>query len=87
MTGSLINVKRHLVGAEDVGQSERVDAHRLELRVGLEPVGVGGLCGPRRRSIVPYGEFPHVFGADVDLTRPHQRAISHKHLVEERLVV
>ena len=70
-----------------VGEGERVDAHRLELRVGLEPVGVGGLCRPRRRSIMPYGEFPHVFGTDVDLTRPHQRPVPHKHLVEERLVV
>ena len=87
MTGSLINVKRHLVGAESVGQGERVDAHRLELGIGLELVGVGGLCRPCRRSIMPYGEFPHVFGADVNIARPHQRAISHKHLVEERLVV
>ena len=87
MTGSLINVEGHLVGAEGVGQGERADAHRLELGIGLEPVGVGGLCGPRRRSIVPYGEFPHVFGADVNVIRPDERPVSDEHLIEERLVV
>ena len=34
----LVDVEAHLVGTEGVGQGEGVDAHRLELRVGLEPL-------------------------------------------------
>ena len=45
LTSSLVDVEGHLVGAEGVGQGEGVDAHCLELRVGLEPVGVGGSVG------------------------------------------
>ena len=86
-TDLLVDVETHLVRAEDIGQGEGVDAHRLQLRVGLQPVGVGGLCRPQRMSIVTNGEFPHVLGTDVNLARPHQSAISHKYLVEERLVV
>ena len=40
---SLVDVEAHLVGAERVRQGKGIDAHRLELRVGLQPVGVGGL--------------------------------------------
>ena len=45
LDGYKVDVEGHLVGAEGVGQGEGVDTHRLELCVGLEPVGVGGLQG------------------------------------------
>ena len=34
----LVEVEGRLVAAQGVGQGERIDAHRLELRVGLEPI-------------------------------------------------
>lgn len=37
-------------------------------------------------STITFGELPYILWADVDLARPHERAVPHKHLVEELLV-
>ena len=40
---SVLQLQAHLIRAQRIRQGERIDAHRLQLRVGLEPVFVGGL--------------------------------------------
>jgi len=43
--------------------------------------------GSRQKSSgVSFGEFPDVLWSDVYLARPHECAISDKHLIKERLV-
>ena len=47
-------------------------------------------CGhvdrPRKESSIAFGKFPNIFRTDVYLTRPYQRPVPDRHLIEKALV-
>jgi len=63
---STIQIEGLLVGAEEIGEREFVDAHGFELGVGLEPEGIGavqvGLAAVLRRAWRAGGRLGAVLG-------------------------